>query len=158
MASTDETIEAIEDKIEDVLEDKEVIPKPNDETVEVKPKKKYVMSPLRLEALAKAREKAFSLRKEYHANKEPTVKKKEKVKKKSKLELELENMALKYKVEGHRVVKVNKEEPVEDVEAVKPVVKEPVEEPVVEEHKPVICEKVYLKPRFVKNDNGFYCI
>ena len=145
--NTEKTIEDTIEAIEDVIEEK----------VDIKEKKKYVMSPLRLEALAKAREKAFSLRKEYHANKEPTVKK-EKVKKKSKLELELENMALKYKVEGHRVVKVNKEEPVEDVEAVKPVVKEPVEEPVVEEHKHVTCDKVYLKPRFVKNDNGFYCI
>ena len=61
-----------------------------DEKVEVKKKKPYVLSPLRLEALAKAREKAFSLRKEFHDNKEPRGKK-EKIKKKSKLEVELEN-------------------------------------------------------------------
>jgi hypothetical protein len=65
----------------------------NKEVKEVKKKKPYVLSSLRLEALAKAREKAFSLRKEFHDNKEPTVKK-EKIKKKSKLEIELENREL----------------------------------------------------------------
>jgi hypothetical protein len=49
----------------DVIEDNtEAI---EDEKVEIKKKKPYVLSPLRLEALAKAREKAFSLRKEFHA-------------------------------------------------------------------------------------------
>jgi hypothetical protein len=79
--------DVIEDNIEaieDVVEEKDV----------VKKKKPYVLSPLRLEALAKAREKAFSLRKEFHDNKEPRGKK-EKIKKKSKLEVELENRELK---------------------------------------------------------------
>jgi len=78
----EEANEVIEEKVE-AIEDKDK-----------KKKKPYLLSPLRLEALAKAREKAFSLRKEFHDNKEPTVKK-ERIKKKSKLEVELENRELK---------------------------------------------------------------
>ena len=47
---SEETIEGIEEVKEVKDEDK----------IEVKKKKPYVLSPLRLEALAKAREKAFS--------------------------------------------------------------------------------------------------
>ena len=87
--------DVIEEIIEDNIEgDGFGSPSIEDEKVEVKKKKPYVLSPLRLEALAKAREKAFSLRKEFHDNKEPRGKK-EKIKKKSKLEVELENRELK---------------------------------------------------------------
>ena len=83
-----EVIEDIKETIEDVVEDKEKIEVKYDandkDKIEVKKKKPYLLSPLRLEALTKAREKAFSLRKEFHDNKEPTVKK-ERIKKKSKL-------------------------------------------------------------------------
>ena len=73
-------------KMSDVIEEDiegniEAIEDINDVKDEVKKKKPYVLSPLRLEALAKAREKAFSLRKEFHDNKKPRGKK-EKIKKK----------------------------------------------------------------------------
>ena len=162
----EEDIEAIEDVVE--------------EKVEVKKKKPYLLSPLRSEALAKAREKAFSLRKEFHDNKEPTVKK-ERIKKKSKLEVELENRELKLSIANVKK-KVDNDEPRERYEK---VVDEKVDEKVVddepreryekvvdeprERYEKVIdepreryekVEKVVVKtrPSFVRNENGFFCI
>jgi len=146
-----------------------------DEKVEVKKKKPYVLSPLRLEALAKAREKAFSLRKEFHDNKEPRGKK-EKIKKKSKLEVELENRELKKAmVEDHPQVvgdgsgsspsKVNEKVVEKEVEKVdEKVVEKVVDEKEVEKEVEKVVEKVDKKvpvktrPSFVKNENGFFCI
>ena len=150
--------EVIEDNIEDVVEgDGSGSPS----KVEVKKKKPYLLSPLRLEALAKAREKAFSLRKEYHDNKEPTVKK-ERIKKKSKLEVELENRELKKKVD-EKVEVVEKVEKVVDEKVVnEKVVEKVVDEKVVEKvvEKVEVVEKVVVKtrPSFVRNENGFFCI
>jgi hypothetical protein len=115
-----------------------------------------VLSPLRLEALAKAREKAFSLRKEFHDNKEPRGKK-EKIKKKSKLEVELENRELKAvaltrpqtMVLDHPQVDEDKVD--EDGSGSSPSKVEVVEK---------VVEKVPVKtrPSFVRNENGFFCI
>jgi hypothetical protein len=157
----EEDIEAIEDVVE--------------EKVEVKKKKPYLLSPLRLEALTKAREKAFSLRKEFHDNKEPTIKK-ERIKKKSKLEVELENRELMLNIANVKKKVDEKVEVVEKVENVvdekvvnEKVVEKVVDEKVVDEkavEKAVekvdekVVEKVVVKtrPSFVRNENGFFCI
>ena len=170
MADRPPMSDVIEEVIEGVIEDNK----------EVKKKKAYVLSPLRLEALAKAREKAFSLRKEFHDNKEPTVKK-ERIKKKSKLEVELENRELRAShshlqkavaltrpqvdegdgsgsplvVNEQVVEKVVDEKVVGDGSGSSPSKVEVVEK-VVEK----VDEKVVVKtrPSFVRNENGFFCI
>jgi hypothetical protein len=170
----EETIEAIEETIEDNKEVKEV----KKRGVAKPPPKPYVLSPLRLEALAKAREKAFSLRKEFHDNKEP-IGKKEKIKKKSKLEIELENRELRashsHLQKAVALTRPQVEEKVgggtppvvEKVESGTPPVVEKVVEgdgsgspPVVEKVIEKVIEKVPVKtrPSFIKNENGFFCI
>jgi hypothetical protein len=170
------TIEAIEETIEDNKEVKEV----KKRGVAKPPPKPYVLSPLRLEALAKAREKAFSLRKEFHDNKEP-IGKKEKIKKKSKLEIELENRELRAS-HSHlqKAVALTRPQVEEKVGGGTPPVVEgdgsgspPVESgtpPVVEKVIEKVIEKVPVgdytegkrspstRPSFIKNENGFFCI
>ena len=68
----------------------------NSENIIEKPKRKvgsgnYIMTPLRMEQLKNAREKAYQLRAEINKNKPVKIKEK----KKTKLELELENLKLK---------------------------------------------------------------
>jgi hypothetical protein len=164
-------IEAIEEPIE-AIDKIEVNASANDEPryaddkryedKDKKKKKPYVLSPLRLEALAKAREKAFSLRKEFH--KEPTVKK-EKIKKKSKLEVILENRELKKKVNDEKVdddsANEDKDNKVVDAEDKdNKVVYADDAHSALGNDKDKRYDKVVVKtrPSFVRNDNGFFCI
>jgi hypothetical protein len=117
-----------------------------------KEKKKYVLSPLRLEALAKAREKAMTLRKEYHATKEPV--KKEREKHKSKLEIKLENIALKKQIDETPVKHETPVTPDKHETPVTPVTPDKHETPVT----PVILKKRDVRPSFIKNENGFFCL
>ena len=100
MSDTEETIDEIDEIIDDPVGNDPV----DDPKKEDDPKKKevvkraYTMTPKKMEQLSKARERAYALRKEYYANRTPPPKK-ERVKVKSKLEVEIENLTLKKKLE-----------------------------------------------------------
>ena len=159
MSDTEEII----DEIAEII-DNPVGNDPDDPKKEDDPKKKevvkraYTMTPKKMEQLAKARERAYALRKEYYANRTPPPKK-ERVKVKSKLEVEIENLTLKKKLEENIIDK-----PIDKPIIEKTIIEKPIEKAVVVDacsafplgnDKEVLVEK---KPSIFRNENGFYCI
>ena len=174
MSDTEEIIDEIDEIIDDPVGNDPVGNDPvDDPKKEDDPKKKevvkraYTMTPKKMEQLSKARERAYALRKEYYANRTPPPKK-ERVKVKSKLEVEIENLTLKKKLEktiidassafqndASSAFPLGNDKPID-----KPIIEKTIIEKKVLVEKTVVVDKPIIekKPSIFRNENGFYCI
>jgi hypothetical protein len=172
MSDTEEIIDEIDEIIDDPVGN-DPVDDPIDQKKEDDPKKKevvkraYTMTPKKMEQLAKARERAYALRKEYYANRTPPPKK-ERVKVKSKLEVEIENLTLKKKIEEN-INDASSAFPLGNDKPIDKPIDKTIEKAVVVDacsafplgnDKEVVVDKPIIekKPSIFRNENGFYCI